>query len=95
MPFSDRSYDPDTLTALKDAFDMAWEELKLVPGLNPSDDLRNELAIQLMEVADRGRSTPSNLGTRWFASSRRVRMRSHRKARMRPSMLHPCTRRND
>ncbi len=38
VSFSKQSYDPETLTILKDAFDMAWEELKLVPGLHESAD---------------------------------------------------------
>ena len=32
---------------------MAWEELKLVPGLHVSEDLRNDLASRIMESADR------------------------------------------
>ena len=53
VPFSKQSYDPETLTILKEAFDMAWEELKLVPGIHVSEDLRNDLAIRIMESADR------------------------------------------
>jgi hypothetical protein len=54
VPFSKQSYDPETLAILKEAFDMAWEELKLVPGLHVSEDLRNDLAIRVIESANHG-----------------------------------------
>ena len=61
MPFSKQSYDPETLALLKEAFDMAWEELKLVPGIHVSEDLRNDLATRIIEAADRGAVDPIEL----------------------------------
>ena len=61
MPFSKQSYDPETLAVLKEVFDMAWEELKLVPGLHVSEELRNDLATRIMEAADRGAVDPIEL----------------------------------
>jgi hypothetical protein len=40
------------------SFDMAWEELKLVPGIHVPEDLRNDFANGIMETADRGALDP-------------------------------------
>ncbi|MDP1908355.1 MAG: hypothetical protein Q8K85_08640 [Hyphomicrobium sp.] len=40
---------------------MAWEELKLVPGLHVSEELRNDLATRIIEAADRGAVDPIEL----------------------------------
>jgi hypothetical protein len=52
MPFRDKGYDPETVAFLQQCLDIATEAACRVTGSLPSDDLRQRLAIAIMEGAE-------------------------------------------
>ncbi|HSI14305.1 MAG TPA: hypothetical protein VK961_19805 [Chthoniobacter sp.] len=52
MPFSSKGYDPETITFLQECLDISMKAACRLTGEPPSEDLRNRLAIAIMEGAD-------------------------------------------
>ncbi len=52
MPFRDKGYDPETIAFLQQCLDVATEAACRVTGSLPSEDLRQRLAVALMEGAE-------------------------------------------
>ncbi|MDF2998904.1 MAG: hypothetical protein K0R27_4541 [Xanthobacteraceae bacterium] len=52
MAISSREYDPETVAFLQQCLDVATEAVCRVTGAMPGEDLRQRLAIALMEGAD-------------------------------------------
>lgn len=52
MPFRSRGYDPETIAFLQQCLDVAIEAACRITGTPPDDDLRQRLAISIMEGAD-------------------------------------------
>ncbi len=52
MPFSGKGYDPETITFLVQCLDVATEAACRVTGSKPNDDLRQRLALAIMEGHD-------------------------------------------
>ncbi|HEX9881609.1 MAG TPA: hypothetical protein VGA65_03790 [Hyphomicrobium sp.] len=64
MPFSDASYDPQTLGLLMKAFDKAWHEVQsLNPGCTASQlsTTRKMMALRIMDAANKGERDPERL----------------------------------
>jgi hypothetical protein len=58
MPFRDKGYDPETIAFLQRCLDIATEAACRLTGALPSEDLRQRLAVAIMEGAE------SDIGTK-------------------------------
>ena len=64
MPFSDASYDPQTLALLTQAFEEAWREVQTWHPGSTADDLvttRKMMALKIMTAAHKGEFDPERL----------------------------------
>ncbi|MFZ1990913.1 MAG: hypothetical protein WAW96_14210 [Alphaproteobacteria bacterium] len=64
MPFSDASYDPQTLALLTQAFEEAWREVQTCHSGRTADDLvttRKMMALKIMTAANKGELDPERL----------------------------------
>ena len=64
MPFSDASYDPDTLALLARAYDEAWHELQIMNFVGSGQDdavIQKMLGIRIMAAAANGERDPDRL----------------------------------
>jgi hypothetical protein len=65
MPFSDTSYDPETLSLLERAFKEAWSEIQVaVPAAMAHGTLettRKMMALRIMAAAKDGERNPDRL----------------------------------
>lgn len=52
MPFRSKGYDPETIAFLQQCLDIATEVACRTTGALPSEDLKQRLAIALMEGAE-------------------------------------------
>ena len=52
MPFRSKGYDPETIAFLQQCLDIATEAACRVTGSLPSEDLKQRLAVALMEGAE-------------------------------------------
>ncbi|MDF2994694.1 MAG: hypothetical protein K0R27_331 [Xanthobacteraceae bacterium] len=61
VPFRNKGYDPETVVFLQQCLDIATEAACRLTGSLPSEDLRQRLAIALMEGAEADLSNQDEL----------------------------------
>lgn len=65
MPFSDTSYDPETLSLLERAFKEAWSEIQVAAPAATAhgtfETTRKMMALRIMAAANNGERDPDRL----------------------------------
>jgi uncharacterized glyoxalase superfamily protein PhnB len=61
MPFRSKGNDPETIAFLQQCLDIATEATSRLTGASPTDDLKQRLALAIMEGADADISTRDEL----------------------------------
>jgi hypothetical protein len=65
MLADDKSFDPETLALLREAFDLAWAK---IPPAQQNAVLRNTLAELIKQIARQGETEPYKLSARALAA---------------------------